>query len=164
MVERTCYLGWIQVGENIVCISAFLHFCGWNQLKQWRIDIKELKMFSPILSPMIKCNVFVAVLPLQIFEDSHLRKEIVSVMVSNLAELRKKSIGLGRVRKSMKKRRWWCDSIGGGNRMGVFLFSTQKEMDLRTMRVWRCMARSRKMIEREKFLKEWKDFSKSAVE
>ena len=55
---------------------------------------------------MIKCNVLVAVLPLQIFEDSHLRKEIVSVMVSNLAELRKKLIGLGReLGKSMKKRR-----------------------------------------------------------
>ena len=32
-------------------------------------------------------------MPLQVFEDSHLRKEIVSTMVGNLAEIRKKSIG-----------------------------------------------------------------------
>ena len=54
---------------------------------------------------MIDFNVLVAVLPPQIFEDSHLRKEIVSVMVPNLAKLRKKSIGSGKVRRRMKKRK-----------------------------------------------------------
>ena len=86
MVERALWVEFKR--EKILC--AFL------RLKSANTDIKALKMFSPILSPMIKCNVLVAVLPLQIFEVSHLRKEIVSVMVSNLAELREKSIGLGR--------------------------------------------------------------------
>ena len=39
-----------------------------------------------------------------------------------------------------------CDSIGGGKRKGALLFSKQKEIKLRTMRVWRCMTRRRKKM------------------